>query len=724
MGRAPNYLELSLFSVMWSEHCGYKNSRPLLKRFPNEGERVVQGPGENAGVVEVGDGWAVAFKMESHNHPSAVEPYEGAATGVGGIIRDILAMGARPVALLDSLRFGPLGEERSRYLFREVVRGIGGYGNAVGVPTVGGEVEFAEAYSGNPLVNAMCVGVIRTEDLVRSSATGEGNLVVLLGSKTGRDGIHGATFASDELTEESESKRSNVQVGDPFCEKMLIECCLKMLAEDLLVSLQDLGAAGITSSASEMAAKGGVGIEIETDRVPLRESGMEPWEIMISESQERMLAVVAPEKADDVLALAERYELGGAVVGRVAEHGDLRVIHNGELVGAVPAEHLADAPVYEREVVRPLYLDEVQELNLDHLPEPEDYNAVLLKMLGHPNLRSRRPIFTQYDHQVGTDTVVLPGADAAVIRIKGTNLGFAVTTDGRGRHCYLDPRGGGAATVAEAYRNLSCVGAEPVAVTDCLNFGSPEKPDGYYQLAECIGGMSEACEELETPVVSGNVSLYNETDRGPIYPTPTVGMVGILEDVNHHATLAFKREEDMVVVLGGPPSRRQEGHPLAGSSYLEIVEGKVAGVPMRPDLPAEKLASDLVRDLIRSGLVDTAHDVSEGGELVALAEMALAGGIGFRFADHEMERFVDQPRHLFEILLGEEGASFLITVPWERWDDLQNAIPGEIGYDQFGYTGGDRFVIPGLIDLSLIDLKSAYERDLFEAHAPEGGHIG
>jgi phosphoribosylformylglycinamidine synthase subunit PurL len=724
MGRAPNYLELSLFSVMWSEHCGYKNSRPLLKRFPNEGERVVQGPGENAGVVEVGDGWAVAFKMESHNHPSAVEPYEGAATGVGGIIRDILAMGARPVALLDSLRFGPLGEERSRYLFREVVRGIGGYGNAVGVPTVGGEVEFAEAYSGNPLVNAMCVGVIRTEDLVRSSATGEGNLVVLLGSKTGRDGIHGATFASDELTEESESKRSNVQVGDPFCEKMLIECCLKMLAEDLLVSLQDLGAAGITSSASEMAAKGGVGIEIETDRVPLRESGMEPWEIMISESQERMLAVVAPEKADDVLALAERYELVGAVVGRVAEHGDLRVIHNGELVGAVPAEHLADAPVYEREVVRPLYLDEVQELNLDHLPEPEDYNAVLLKMLGHPNLRSRRPIFTQYDHQVGTDTVVLPGADAAVIRIKGTNLGFAVTTDGRGRHCYLDPRGGGAATVAEAYRNLSCVGAEPVAVTDCLNFGSPEKPDGYYQLAECIGGMSEACEELETPVVSGNVSLYNETDRGPIYPTPTVGMVGILEDVNHHATLAFKREEDMVVVLGGPPSRRQEGHPLAGSSYLEIVEGKVAGVPMRPDLPAEKLASDLVRDLIRSGLVDTAHDVSEGGELVALAEMALAGGIGFRFADHEMERFVDQPRHLFEILLGEEGASFLITVPWERWDDLQNAIPGEIGYDQFGYTGGDRFVIPGLIDLSLIDLKSAYERDLFEAHAPEGGHIG
>ena len=724
MGRAPNYLELSLFSVMWSEHCGYKNSRPLLKRFPNEGARVVQGPGENAGVVEVGDGWALAFKMESHNHPSAVEPYEGAATGVGGIIRDILAMGARPVALLDSLRFGPLDEDRSRYLFREVVRGIGGYGNAVGVPTVGGEVEFAEAYSGNPLVNAMCVGLIRTDDLMTSSATGEGNLVVLLGSKTGRDGIHGATFASDELTEESESKRSNVQVGDPFCEKMLIECCLELLDRGLLVSLQDLGAAGITSSASEMAASGGVGIELETDRVPLRESGMEPWEVMISESQERMLAVVEPEKIDEVLELAERYELVGAVVGRVADHGDLRVLHDGEVVGTVPAEHLADAPVYERDVVRPRYLDEVQELNLDDLSEPEDYNAVLLKMLGHPNLRSRRPIFTQYDHQVGTDTVVLPGADAAVMRIKDTNLGFAVTTDGRGRHCYLDPRGGGAATVAEAYRNLSCVGAEPVAVTDCLNFGSPEKPDGYYQLAECIEGMSEACEVFGTPVVSGNVSLFNETDRGAVYPTPTVGMVGVLEDVNRFATSAFKREGDMVVVLGGIPGRRPEGHPLAGSSYLEIVQGKVAGVPMRPDLVAEKQASDLVRSMIRSGLIDTAHDLSGGGELVALAEMALAGEIGFSYEEDEIERFADQRRHLFQILFGEEGASFLITVPWELWDDLQKAIPGEIGWDQVGYTGGDRFVVPGLVDLSLEDLRGAYERDLFEQHAPEGGHIG
>jgi len=720
MGRAPNFLELSLFSVMWSEHCGYKNSRPLLGRFPNEGSRVVQGPGENAGVVEVGDGWALAFKMESHNHPSAVEPYEGAATGVGGIIRDVLAMGARPVALLDSLRFGPLEEERNRYLFREVVRGIGGYGNAVGVPTVGGEVEFGGAYSGNPLVNAMCIGLIRVEDLVRSSATGEGNLVVLLGSKTGRDGVHGATFASDELTDESESRRSNVQVGDPFCEKMLIECCLKMLDEGLLVSLQDLGAAGITSSASEMAAKGGVGIEIETDTVPLRESGMEPTEIMISESQERMLAVVEPEKVDEVLWLAERYELVGAVVGRVADHGDLRVIHHGEVVGTVPAEHLADAPVYERDAVRPRYLDEVPELDPNELPEPEDYNAVLLQMLGHPNLRSRRPIFTQYDHQVGTDSVVLPGADAAVMRIKGTDLGCAATTDGRGRHCYLDPRGGGAATVAEAYRNLSCVGAEPVAVTDCLNFGSPEKSDGYYQLAECIEGMSEACEVFGTPVVSGNVSLYNETDRGAIYPTPTVGMVGVMEDVNRHATPAFKREGDVVVMIGGLP-----GASLAGSEYLEIVHGKMLGRPPFPDLASEKRVSGLVRRLIATGIVDTAHDISGGGEIVAVAEMAIAGSLGFEYDERELDGLILGwgGGRVDAAFFGEASGSVILAVPHARWRDFQNVLD-DVAWAQIGTIGGDRFRVGELIDLSLDELKTAYERDLFETHAPEGGHIG
>ena len=718
LGRAPNYLELSLFSVMWSEHCGYKNSRPLLRRFPNSGPNVLQGPGENAGVVEVGDGWALAFKVESHNHPSAVEPYEGAATGVGGIIRDILAMGARPIALLDSLRFGPLKEGRNRYLFREVVRGIGGYGNAVGVPTVGGEVEFAPAYSGNPLVNAMCVGLIRTEDLVRSRATGEGNLVVLLGSKTGRDGIHGATFASDELTEESESKRSNVQVGDPFAEKMLIECCLKLLDEGLLVSLQDLGAAGITSSASEMAAKGGVGIEIEADRVPLRESGMEPYEVVISESQERMLAVVEPGKAQRVLDLAARYGLVGAIIGRVAGHGELRVKSGGEIVGSIPAEHLADAPVYERDVVRPSYIDEVQDLDLANIPEPGDYKEALLRMLAHPNLCSRRSIFEQYDHQVGADTVVLPGADAAVMRIIGTNLGYAITTDGQGRHCYLDPRGGGAATVVEAYRNLSCVGAKPVAITNCLNFGSPEKLEGYYQLAECIEGMAEACEAFGTPVVSGNVSLYNETEAGAVYPTPVVGMVGVLEDVRHHATPAFKREGDMVVVIGNRP-----GVSLAGSEYLEIIHGRVAGKPPEPDLAAEKKTADLVRNMIRSGLVDTAHDVSGGGELVALAEMALAGGLGIEYEEDELERMIAGRGggRADVALFGEEPGGFVVAVSLERWDELQDALAEVPGYDQIGTVGGDRFKIGDLVDVSLQDLKGAYERDLFGA--PGGAEV-
>jgi phosphoribosylformylglycinamidine synthase subunit PurL len=710
MGRAPNFLELSLLSVMWSEHCGYKNSRPLLRRFPNEGPRVLQGPGENAGVVEVGDGWALVFKTESHNHPSAVEPYEGAATGVGGIVRDVLAMGARPVALLNSLRFGPLDDERNRYLFREVVRGIGGYGNAIGVPTVGGEVEFARAYSGNPLVNAMCVGLVRSEDLVRARAVGEGNLVVLFGAKTGRDGIHGATFASDELSEESEKKRPNVQVGDPFAEKMLVECSLRLLEEGLIVSLQDLGAAGITSSASEMAAKGGVGIEIDAEKVPLREEGMEPWEIVISESQERMLAIVEPAKVEEVLTIAERYELVAAVVGRVSGHGDLRVLNGGEVAGTVPARHLADAPVYEREVQTPAYLEEVRKLDLEELPVPQDYNSVLLSLLAQPNLCSRRPVYEQYDHQVGTDTVVLPGADAAVMRVKGTSLGFAATTDCKGRYCYLDPRGGAAAAVAEAYRNLSCVGAEPVALTDCLNFGSPEKPDAYYQLVECIEGMSEACEALGTPVVSGNVSLYNETEGKAIYPTPTVGMVGVFEDVGRHATPGIKREGDALVLVG-------DFRPvLGGCDYLEIVHARVAGAPPTSDLTSGKAISDAVRRAIAAGVVDTAHDLSGGGLAVALAEMALCGGVGVE------ARLLPGGRQDVA-LFGEVGGCILVAVPEGRLGELEEHLKGA-HHSRLGGAGGERLKVSGLIDVGLDELREAYERDLFERHAPEGGHLG
>jgi phosphoribosylformylglycinamidine synthase II len=711
MGRVPNYLELAMFSVMWSEHCGYKNSRPLLKRFPNKGARVLQGPGENAGVVEVGEGWALVFKMESHNHPSAVEPYEGAATGVGGIIRDVLAMGARPVALLDSLRFGPLEEERNRYLFREVVRGIGGYGNAIGVPTVGGEVEFATAYSGNPLVNAMCIGLVRADDYLQARAMGEGNLVVLFGAKTGRDGIHGATFASDELTDESEKKRPSVQVGDPFAGKMLVECSLDLLEKNLLVSLQDLGAAGITSSVSEMAAKGGVGIEIDTGKVPLRERDMKPWEIVISESQERMLAIVEPTDAEEVLRVVERFELDAAVIGRVTGHGDLRILHEGEVCGSVPARYLADAPVYEREVIAPAYLEVAQkELDLEKIFRPQDYNAVLLRMLAHPNLCSRRSIYEQYDHQVGTNTVVLPGADAAVIRIKGTTLGFAVTTDCRGRNCYLDPRAGGVASVAEAYRNLSCVGAEPVALTDCLNFGSPEKPGSYYQLAACIEGIAEACEALGTPVVSGNVSLYNETEEETVYPTPTVGMVGVFEDVGYRATPGIKRVGDEILLIGN-------FRPvLGGSEYLEIVHGWVAGTPPRTDLASEKQVYDAVRRAICAGVVDTAHDLSGGGLAVALAEMVLPGSIGV-----EVPLLPEGRQDV--ALFGEVGGCVLLAVPEEKLAELEMLLK-EVHYTRLGHTDGKRLKLSGVVDLELDELREAYERDLFERHAPEGGHIG
>jgi phosphoribosylformylglycinamidine synthase len=558
----------------------------------------------------------------------------------------------------------------------------------------------------------MCVGLVRVEDLVRARAVGEGNLVVLFGAKTGRDGIHGATFASDELTEESEEKRPNVQVGDPFAGKMLVECSLSMLERELLVSLQDLGAAGITSSASEMAAKGGVGIEIDAAFVPVRESGMEPWQIVISESQERMLAIVEPEKVGEVLKVAERFELAAAVVGRVTAHGDLRVLYEGEVVGTVPARYLADAPLYEREVVPPAYLEGDRKLDIEGVPRPEDYSSVLRAMLAHPNLCSRRPVYEQYDHEVGTDTIILPGADAAGMRIKGTSLGFAATTDCRGRHCYLDPEGGGAAAVAEAYRNLSCVGAEPVALTDCLNFGSPEKADAYYQLASCIEGMAEACETLGTPVVSGNVSLYNETEKGAVYPTPAVGMVGVFEDVGRHATPGIKREGDAVVLVG-------DFRPvLGGSDYLEIVYGRIAGAPPAPDLASEKEVSDAVRRAVAAGVLDTAHDLSGGGLAVALTEMALSSEAGIG-AEVRLLPGGRQDVALF----GEAGGCILLAVPEERLGELDEHLGG-VPHAWIGRTGGEKLKVGGVIEAGLDELREAYEQDLFEPHAPEGGHLG
>ncbi|MHB0871779.1 MAG: phosphoribosylformylglycinamidine synthase subunit PurL, partial [Chloroflexota bacterium] len=531
LGREPNMVELGMFGAMWSEHCGYKNSRPVLRLFPTEGPRVLQGPGENAGAVDIGDGLAVVFKIESHNHPSAVEPYQGAATGVGGIVRDIFTMGARPIALLDSLRFGPPTERRNQYLVSGVVGGIAGYGNCLGVPTVAGEIYFEDSYSGNPLVNAMCVGLVRADQIVRATASGAGNPVILVGADTGRDGIHGATFASVELNERSEERRPAVQVGNPFLEKLLIEACLELLKTDYVVGMQDLGAAGLTSSAVEMAGRGGCGIDIDLLNVSRREKGMTPYELMLSESQERMLVVARKGCEGKVQQLFARWGLHSDLIGLVTDDGLVRVREGDQVVAEIPARLLTDeTPVYHREGVRPAWIEEAHRFDPASLPLKVDYSQTLLDLLASPNLCSRRPIYQQYDHMVQTNTMVLPGeADAAVLRVKGTRKGIAVTTDGNGRYCQLEPRWGGMIAVAEAARNLVCTGAEPLAVTDCLNYGNPEKPEVFYTFRESVAGMAEACTALGTPVISGNVSLYNENNGSAIFPTPVVGMVGLLE---------------------------------------------------------------------------------------------------------------------------------------------------------------------------------------------------
>ena len=650
-GREPTHVELAVYSLMWSEHCGYKHSRPYLRRLPSEGARVLQGPGENAGIVDIGGGLAVAMKIESHNHPSAVEPYQGAATGVGGILRDIFAMGARPICSLDSLRFGEIaslpragasqsgpgdgsgaasagaeaGFDRQRYLFENVVAGIGGYGNCMGIPTVAGEVYFEDAYSGNCLVNAMTVGLVRPENIVRSAAAGVGNHVVLFGSKTGRDGIGGASvLASQEFDETLEEKRPSVQVGDPFTEKKLLEVCLELLREGRFVALQDLGAAGITSSASEMAAKGGVGIDIHTDRVPLREQDMAPWEIMISESQERMLAVVTPAEWPEFKAACDRWDLDCTIVGEVTDTTRLRVYHKGELQGDMPAGELADAPTCVVDAARPVH-EADESLDPASYPPPEaTLNEILLDLVGSPNIASRRWVWEQYDHQVQLNTVVLPGGDAALLRVKETGAGLAVCTDGNGRHTYLDPYRGGKAAVAEAARNVSCVGAEPIAVTNCLNFGNPEKGPISYQLSRAIEGMAEACEAFGVPVISGNVSLYNESFGQAIYPTVVVGMLGLSEDFAVHCTSGFKTEGDVVVLLGDATPA------LDGSEYQKRWYGMVEGRIPEVDLEAEVVLQGVLRRAVNDGMLKSAHDCSDGGLAVALAESCLAGGMGAR----------------------------------------------------------------------------------------------
>ncbi len=622
--REPTLVELGIYSVMWSEHASYKNSVQLLKTLPKDGKAMLAKAGEeNAGVVDIGDGLAISFKIESHNHPSALEPYHGAATGVGGILRDIFTMGARPIAALNSLRFGNPNHSKVKHLLKEVVNGIADYGNCFGVPTVGGEIYFEDCYEGNPLVNAMAVGVLKHGQLARSAASGVGNAVIIVGAKTGRDGIHGATFASLELSEESEEKRTAVQVGDPFLEKLLLEATLEVIHAGLVVGIQDMGAAGLTCSSSEMAGKGEVGIEIDVALVPQREEGMTPYEIMLSESQERMLVIVEPQNVDQVKAIFTKWDLDAVQIGKVTSDKLLRVLYKGEKVAEIPADSLVlggKAPVYTRESKRPFFLDALIGYDLSVIPEPADYNECLLQLAGSPNLCSRHRVYQQYDHMVQIGTVVEPGSDAAVVRIPDSHKAIALATDCNGRYCALDPYQGTIAAVAEAARNVACSGAKPVAITNCLNFGNPYKPEAYYFFSEAIKGMGDACRAFETPVTGGNVSFYNESPEGTIYPTPVIGMLGLMNDFRKATTQFFKAAGDQILLLGSLETS------LGGSEYLKEIHHVVAGKQLYVDLDQEKRLQKLILSLIENDLISSAHDVSDGGLLIALMESCFIPG--------------------------------------------------------------------------------------------------
>jgi phosphoribosylformylglycinamidine synthase subunit PurL len=688
LGREPNDVELAMFSLLWSEHCAYKHSRKLLRRLPTEGERVVMGPGENAGAVDVGGGYAVAFKVESHNHPSAVEPFQGAATGVGGIMRDVFAIGARPIAILDSLRFGELDSVRSRHLLDGAVRGIGHYGNSIGVATVGGEIYFEEPYEHNCLVNAMCIGFAKTAEMVRAAAAGVGNSIVLMGASTGRDGIGGASvLASAELGEGDEAKRPTVQIGDPFEESKLLECCLELLAKGLLVSLQDLGAAGLTSSAGEMASAGGVGIDIDVAEVPLREADMEPFEIMVSESQERMLAVVEPARVEEVRAICEKWQTGSAVIGTVTEGGAIRILREGEVVGEMPVGALVDGcPLYDLEPAEPegwIYGNRAT-LAADASPEQE-----LLALLGAPSIASKRWAFEQYDSIVGSRTVRRPEqADAAVLQLPEAGNAIAVSIDGNGRRVACDPYNGTIEAVLECAQNLACVGAEPLGLTNCLNFGNPEKPTGAWQLDRAVSGLADACNALGVPVVGGNVSLYNEGPDGPIYPTPVVAMVGELPDPAQVTGNAFVKEGDAIGLIG--PFEPN----LAGSELAKQRGELTMGLP-RSDITSVAAACEIVRDAVRAGKLASAHDVSDGGLAVAIAESAIGGSIG---CETNVEHLRERGCSPEEALFGEGPGGFLVSGDRATLEDLGAILLGTVGGEQIAIGAGDRSLSVDLSD--------------------------
>ncbi len=741
-GREPTVTELGIFSVMWSEHCSYKSSRVHLKRLPTRSKLVLQGPGENAGIVDIGDGWACAFKIESHNHPSFIEPFQGAATGVGGILRDIFTMGARPVAVMDSLRFGPISDgaatrsaatqttstqaeiHKNHSVMEGVVSGVASYGNCFGVPNLGGEVKFEPCYSGNPLVNAFALGLVRRDQIFYARAAGEGNPVIYVGSKTGRDGIHGATMASEEFSEGSEAKRPNVQVGDPFLEKLLLEACLEAMQTGAIVGIQDMGAAGLTCSTCEMGARGGTGIEIELDRVPQRETGMTPYEIMLSESQERMLLVAQKGREDEVFRVFEKWGLDAVEVGRVTRDAKMRVLQHGEVVAEIPNAALTDdAPVYQRPLARwepPVERDMPEHI---HLAESGDFTAQLKRLLASPNICSKRWVWQQYDHMVQTNTVDAPGSgDAGVIRIKGSKRGLAMALDGNGRWCYLDPRLGAMHAVAEAARKVACAGATPIGATNCLNFGNPEKPHIMWQFSQVIDGITKACEELDTPITGGNVSFYNETLGEGIYPTPVIGIVGLLEDVHKAVKMHFAKPGRTVVLLrANDPGDAIDAQSEFGSSeYAKEVLGAVWGYPPQLDIEKEATLQRALVALIQGGLVESAHDCADGGLAVALVESALPAGIGLT---------VNLPGHELAPefrLFGEDASRVVISCdPAQLARIKQVAGEFDVSTDVLGQTGSDRVEISidgqPVISASITEFRGAYEGALEKALRTEAG---
>lgn len=706
LGREPNRLELGMFGSMWSEHCGYKHSKPLIRMFNTSNPRLLVSAGEeNAGVVDIGDDMAVVFKIESHNHPSAIEPYEGAATGVGGIVRDIIAMGARPIALLNSLRFGPVSESRNRYLFNGVVSGISGYGNCIGIPDVGGEIVFSDKYSGNPLVNAMCVGLLNKNDLIRATTGTTGNVLMLVGSQTGRDGIHGASGLASRTFEDERELRPAVQVSNPFLEKILIEACLEVAKSGHAAGLQDLGAAGLTSASIEAASNGNSGFELDVAKVKRRDNDMTPYEVMLSESQERMLVIVKEGEVDPVKAIFDKWDIESTIIGRVIDGDRARIIENGVLVGDLPVSILNDPPLYRLNGEEPEWQNKLREFDLSRIPVPDESpGSILRSLLSSPNIASKSSVFTQYDHQVQTNTVVAPGADAAVLRIKGTSKGLAMCTDGNGKYCYLDPKVGGMIAVAEACRNISVMGAQPIALTNCLNFGNPERPEIYFQLEECVKGMSEASKVFDAPIISGNVSLYNETHGEAIYPTPIVGALGLLDDVTRHLMPGFVDQEELVVIIGvnditGIPES------IGGSEYLEVIHDKVVGHPTL-DIELELTVQKTCLLAAKRGILVAAHDCSEGGLAVTLAELCIQNGVGFK-CEAGIEGRWDWA------LFGESQSRIVVSLLPENLDSFSN-VCAETGvpWIVIGRTGGESLVVPNIMDVKVEELKDVWMQGL------------